>query len=113
MRRAGEENIKDVGLDTAPEPGQLGCCVEQGWGELTIGNVQLALCVNQNVCKSSVYDLGRPCVVNLVRIWLSGFQSSSYLVWLVAQLMRTEPGLNRGSGVCLASWSQSMNGSKQ
>lgn len=60
----------------------------------------LVTCVT-NVCKAGVYNLGRPCVVNLVRIWLVIFQRSSYWSgWWLGENSQQSRG---DSGVCSVS----------
>ena len=93
---------KGAGLDTAPEPGQLGCCVEQGCGRLTKGNVQLVM------CKALCGKLGQNLVVNLSKKHQQLFGLAGGSVG-----ENRESGLSRGSGVCSASWSQGMNSSRQ
>lgn len=59
-----------------PSQGRLHAVWSWGWAAGP-GNVWLVTCVT-NECKAGVYNPGRPCVVNLVRIWLVIFLRSCY-----------------------------------
>ena len=106
---------KGVGLDIIlPEPGEHGAVWSTRGRDADQRQRATGHARDQNTCTANVYNLGRPCVVKLVKILLSVFQRSSYLVSQVTQLKRIgNQGSVWGSGVCSASWSQSTNSSKQ
>lgn len=85
------------------------------YGRLTKGNVQMVMNVTSMCAKPSVYNLGRLCVFNLVRIWLSIFQKKQLFGLAGDSVHENRVKAQHGvvSGVCSASWPRGMKSSKQ
>lgn len=69
-----------MGLDLLAEPDSLAVLRSGGVWEANQRRCATGHGSNQNVREASVYNVGRLCVVNLVRIRLSVFQKKQ-LIW--------------------------------
>lgn len=82
-----------------PSPAERGCvghtpCTRRN--QWTTGVLNGHVC-DQDVCKA-IWE--GSCMVSLVRSWLSIFQGSSYLVWLVTQMVRAWGRVQNGVMQC-------------
>lgn len=80
FNRVPPRKRQSVGLDLLrAEPASLAVVWSRGVWEADHRQRATPHGGNQNVCEASVYNLGRLCVVNLVRIWLSIFQKKQFI----------------------------------